>query len=78
MAFENAMEPFLREGKDVLYIGFSSALSNTYNAGAMAAVSLAEKYPERRVLTVDSLCASLGPGTFGLSRRDGKKKREIH
>ena len=61
-AFETAMEPVLAEGKDILYLGFSSGLSGTYSAGAMAAQVLHEKYPERKIYTVDTLCASLGEG----------------
>ena len=60
--FMEPMESLLRAGKDVLYIGFSSGLSGTYNAGAMAAQELADKYPERKIFTVDSLSASMGQG----------------
>ena len=60
--FLDPMESLLSEGKDVLYIGFSSGLSGTYNAGAAAAAELRDKYPEREILTVDSLCASMGQG----------------
>lgn len=60
--FMAPMESLLSAGKDVLYIGFSSGLSGTYNAGAAAAKELAERYPERKIYTVDSLCASLGQG----------------
>ena len=60
--FLSLMEPALAAGRDVLYIGFSSGLSSTYNVGMMTAAQLAEKYPERKVYTVDSLSASLGQG----------------
>ena len=60
--FISLMEPALAAGRDVLYIGFSSGLSSTYNVGVMTAAQLAEKYPERKVYTVDSLSASLGQG----------------
>jgi DegV family protein with EDD domain len=60
--FSQFMEPILAEGKDLLYLGFSSGLSGTYNAGFVAANELAERYPERTVATVDTLCASLGQG----------------
>ncbi len=60
--FAQFMEPILAEGNDLLYLGFSSGLSGTYNAGLVAARELAEKYPERTVTTVDTLCASLGQG----------------
>ncbi len=61
-AFEEAMEKLLSEGKDVLYLGFSSGLSTTYNSGETAARELREKYPERKIYTVDTLAASLGEG----------------
>ena len=60
--FLSLMEPALAAGRDVLYIGFSSGLSSTYNVGVMTAAQLAEKYPERKVYTVDSLSASFGEG----------------
>ncbi|MDU7336962.1 MAG: DegV family protein [Clostridium sp.] len=60
--FQQKMEALLKQGKDVLCILFSSGLSNTYNAGQLAAKELVEKYPERKLYTVDSLCASLGQG----------------
>jgi DegV family protein with EDD domain len=60
--FQDAFEPFLKDGTDVLYLGFSSGLSGTYNNSVLAARGLAEKYPERKVLTVDTLAASLGEG----------------
>ena len=61
-AFLEPMEEIAKSGKDLLYIGFSSGLSGTYNAGAAAAQEIAEKYPERKILAVDSLCASMGQG----------------
>lgn len=60
--FIDLFETILKEEKDILYIGFSSGLSGTYNAGLLAARELSEKYPERKIYTVDSLCASLGQG----------------
>ena len=60
--FLKPMEDILASGRDLLYIGFSSGLSGTYNAGAAAAEELAEKYPGRKVYAVDSLSASLGQG----------------
>lgn len=63
-AFIDVLEPCLKEGKDVFYIGFSSGLSATYQSGCIAAAELREKYPERKIMTIDSLCASLGQGLF--------------
>lgn len=61
-AFEEKMEKLLKEGKDILYIGFSSGLSTTYNSGEAAARELREKYLDRKIYTVDTLAASLGQG----------------
>lgn len=47
---------------DLLYLGFSSGLSGTYNAGAVALKELSEKYPDRKLYAVDTLCASMGQG----------------
>ena len=56
------MEGVLAEGQDVLVIAFSSGLSTTYQSAAIAAGELKEKYPDRKILVVDSLSASLGQG----------------
>ena len=61
-AFEEKMEKLLKEDKDILYIGFSAGLSTTYNSGEAAARELREKYPDRKIYTVDTLAASLGQG----------------
>ncbi len=61
-ACADAIAALLKEGKDVLFIGFSSALSGTYQEGAKACERLQKMYPERKVRAVDSLCASLGEG----------------
>lgn len=60
--FYNSFEEELKAGNDILYIGFSSGLSSTYNSGVLAAKELAPLYPERKILTVDSLAASAGQG----------------
>ena len=60
--FIETFDKYLSEGYDVLYLGFSSGLSGTFNAGFVAAKELSEKYPERKVFAVDTLAASLGEG----------------
>ena len=60
--FIQVFTPILEAGKDILYLGFSSALSATYQCGASAMQMLAEKYPQRKLYAVDTLCASLGQG----------------
>ena len=60
--YTDALEPLLQAGKDVLILAFSSGLSTTYNSSRIAVEELSEKYPERKLYTVDTLCASLGQG----------------
>ena len=60
--FEAAMRPILESGRDVLSISFSSALSTTYQSSVIAAEGLRAEFPDAKILTVDSLCASLGQG----------------
>jgi len=60
--FKELFEEELKVGKDVIYLGFSSGLSTTYNSARLAAEELGESYPERKVITVDTLSASAGEG----------------
>ena len=57
-------EKFLSQGLDVLHATLSSGISGTYNSAVAAQRLLAEKYPERKVVIVDSLAASAGYGLF--------------
>ena len=57
-----ALEQFAKEGKDILYIGFSSGLSGSYNSVRMAAEDLKEEYPDINIIAIDSLCACMGEG----------------
>lgn len=62
--FTSVFEGYLKQGMDVIYAGFSSALSGTVGSARIAQAELAEKYPGRKIAVVDSLCASLGQGLF--------------
>ena len=62
--FEEAFTPILEEGKDILYLAFSSGLSVTCENGKKVAARMEEKYPGRRVVVIDSLAASAGQGLF--------------
>ena len=69
----SAMKETLEEGKDALVIAFSSGLSTTYQSAVIAAEELRETYPQRKILVVDSLCASLGQGLlvyYACKKRD--------
>ena len=72
--FIETFTPILESGKDILYIAFSSGLSGTYNGSLIAAGDLMEKYPDRKVICVDSLAASVGEGLLVYTA--AKKKAE--
>ena len=61
--YEEFFEPYLQAGWDIFHVVFSSGLSGAYNACLAAVEELKEKYPERRIVAVDSRAAAPG---FGL------------
>ena len=76
--FEEKMREILKTGKDILSISFSSALSTTYQSSVIAAEELKDEFPDAKILTVDSLCASLGQGLFVyLCAQEQKKGKNI-
>lgn len=79
--FINMFEPALAQGNDVLYVGFSSALSGTFNSARLAREELSEKYPDRKIISLDSACASMGQGLLlyqaNLLKKQGKSIDEV-
>ncbi|MVB12593.1 DegV domain-containing protein [Caprobacter fermentans] len=79
--FTETFEPYLAAGQDVLYLGFSSGLSGTYNNSVIAAKELAAKYPQRRIATADTLAASMGEGLLvyhaAMMKRGGASLEEV-
>ena len=79
--YERYFKKELEKGKDVLYIGFSSGLSGAYNVSRIAAEELRGEYPERKILTVDSLCGSMGLSLLVYycvqKQRDGASLEEV-
>lgn len=61
---ETFFRPFLEKGMDILNIAFSSGLSGSYNASRLAAEELSEEFPDRKIMVIDSLCASGGEGVL--------------
>lgn len=59
---EKVFREILKDGKDILHIAFSSGLSGTANAARLAAENMMEEFPGRKIIVIDSLCASLGQG----------------
>lgn len=76
-----SLEPFMEKGVDVLHFTFSSALSGTSDSYFIAAKQLEEKYPERKIIVVDTLSASLGEGLMVDCavelKKQGKSMEEI-
>lgn len=79
--FANSFEPFLKEGKDIIYICFTSGMSGTYNTCKIAVEELNEKYPERKICVIDSLSASVGEGYLaylaGVKMNEGASFEEL-
>ena len=61
-SFREVFDKVLAVGKDLRYLGFSSGLSTTFQQGKLAAEDLAAEYPDRKIIAIDTLCASAGEG----------------
>lgn len=72
--YVSVMEPLLKDGKDLLYIAFSSGLSSACHTGTLAAEELQEKYPDRKIKVVDTLAASFGQGLLVLHALQKQKE----
>ena len=79
--FAAAMRAVLASGRDILCLCFSSALSTTYQSAVIAAQELKSEFPQRSVLVVDTLCASMGQGLLvwlcAREKRRGKTLEEL-
>lgn len=79
--FEEHMRAALEEGKDILYLGFSSGLSVTYSNGVMVLEELKKEYPDRKILYIDTLSGSSGQGLAvyhaAKLREEGKTIEEV-
>lgn len=81
VAYLSLMEPILQSGKDILMMVFSSGLSSTYQVALLAAEELSPRYPQRKILVVDTLCASMGQGLLvylaARQRAEGRSIEEV-
>ena len=79
--FIDEWTPLLEAGNDILYIGFSSALSGTFNGAMLARNELMETFPDRKLIVVDSACASMGQGLLvtyaSRLKKSGKSIEEV-
>lgn len=62
--YRDAFTPCLEAGEDLLYLCFSSGLSGTIQTAQLCMRELREEHPERKLVCVDTLCASIGEGLF--------------
>ena len=72
--FREVFSEVLESGRDILYLAFSSSLSCMYATARIAAAELQEEYPERRILVVDSLSASMGEGLLVYSCAEQRER----
>ncbi len=79
--FREMFSEVLDQGKDILYLSFSSALSCMYQSAKIAAGELRHDYPERRITVLDTLCASMGEGLLvyhaAMQKRQGLSLDEL-
>lgn len=80
-SYLESFEKHLQAGEDILYLCFSSGLSNTYQTAARCTEKLQSKYPERQLVCINTLCASAGEGlltfTAAQMRKAGKSLKEV-
>lgn len=60
--FSETFKSVIHSGNDVLYLGFSSGLSGTYQSAEMAKQLVLDEIPSARITTVDTLAAASGEG----------------
>ncbi len=74
--------PYLEKEVDLLFLIFSSGLSGTYNSARIAVDELKEKYPNRKIMLIDTRSASLGEGYLvylaALEQQKGKSIEEVY
>jgi len=74
--------PIFEAGKDLLYVGFSSGLSGTYNAVRLALEEFKDEFADRKIYFVDTLSASAGQAHLVREackmRDEGKSIEETH
>lgn len=79
--FRSLFDKYLKDNKDILYLGFSSGLSTTCNSAKIAAEELSAEYPNRKIAIIDTLSASAGEGLLVMlaarMKREGRSLSDI-
>lgn len=80
-SFQEKFEQYAKNGDTVIYIGFSSGLSGTYQTSLFVGESVKEKYPDFDLTIIDTKAASLGFGLIVYKaarlKAEGKTKEEV-
>ena len=71
------MEPVLKDGNDILFVGMSSGISGSFHSASIAKEQLLEEYPDRKIELVDSHGASLGEGLLVLQADEWKNQKSV-
>ena len=78
---DKVIKPVLESGEDALVLSFSSGLSGTYQNVRLAAEDYSEMFPDRKIIVVDTLCASMGQGLlvhYAVKlKKEGKSMEEV-
>ena len=64
VTYKEYFEEIVKEGKDILYLCFSSGLSGSYQSSMLAVDMIEEKYPGAKIVSIDTLAAAVGEGVF--------------
>lgn len=79
--FEEAFNDALDKGYEVVYVGFSSGLSGTYNSATLARQTVLSEKPDAPLYSIDTLSASIGQGALVIEAvkmaKDGKSGAQI-
>ncbi|WP_139904990.1 DegV family protein [Clostridium thermarum] len=79
--FSEIFKKHYQKGKSIIYIGFTSGMSGTFNNAVMAAEELIKEHPDADITVIDTLSASIGQGVLVVEAvdmlRNGKSKEEI-
>ncbi len=74
-------EDIIKDYDEILYLAFSSGLSGTYNSVQVAATEVMEEHPDKKIVVIDTLAASMGEGLIVIKavemRKEGKTMEEV-
>lgn len=79
--FYEYFEEHIKKGQDIIYLGFSSGMSSTFEQAIRAGEELQKKYKERKIYVIDTKGASMGEGLIvyyaATMKNEGKSIEEV-